>query len=57
MGCSSRVVKSTFTLEGGAVNLQLSKEVFDNGLTVILVENRKLPLFSLYSFVKVGGTS
>ena len=40
--------------DGVDVQLNLEKEVFDNGLTVIAIENHKLPLFSFYSFVKVG---
>ena len=36
------------------VHVKMLKRVLDNGLTVILIENRKLPLFSLFSFVKVG---
>ncbi|MCY4645024.1 MAG: pitrilysin family protein [Bacteriovoracales bacterium] len=34
--------------------LVLEKKVFPNGLTSILIENRKLPLFSLFVFVKIG---
>ena len=56
MGCSSKLVKGPSLNHGtGDIELKLTKEVFDNGLTVILVENRKLPLFSLHSFVRVGG--
>lgn len=36
------------------IHIKMLKKVLDNDLTVILVENRKLPLFSFYSFVKVG---
>ena len=37
-----------------AIQLKVTKETLNNGLTVILVENRKLPLFSFFTFVKVG---
>ncbi len=36
------------------INLNITKKVLKNGLTVVLTENRKLPLFSIYSVVKVG---
>ncbi len=36
------------------VEVDLQKKVLSNGLTVILIKNSKLPLFSFYAFVKVG---
>lgn len=45
-GGSSRSVKD--------VNLAITKKTLENGLTIILTENKKLPLFSFYSIVKVG---
>ena len=54
-GCTQKLLPLKYGPSSiGSVQLQISKEVLNNGLTVILVENRKLPLFSFYSFVKVG---
>ena len=38
-----------------AINLKVHKEVLDNGLNVLIVENSALPIYSLYSFFDVGG--
>ncbi len=35
-------------------NLKVTKEVLANGLIVLIVENDKLPIFSYYTFFKVG---
>lgn len=36
------------------INIKVTKKELKNGLTVVLTENRKLPLFSFYSIVKIG---
>ena len=41
-------------LTDAKLNLKVEKKVFDNGLTLLIVENHKLPVFSYYSFYKVG---
>ena len=55
-GCAGKFISfgEKDTPPEDSIQLQLMKEVLPNGLTVILVENRKLPLFSFYTFVKVG---
>ena len=54
-GCSSKWLPwPARPLKLDPLELPITKEVLNNGLTVIVIENRKLPLFSLFSFVKVG---
>lgn len=56
--CSSmESKKSTSESKGGIDSLSFNakKKVFDNGLTAIVVENKKLPIFSYYTYYKVGG--
>lgn len=36
------------------INLSVEKIKLDNGLVVLIVENPKLPIYSLYTFYKVG---
>lgn len=56
--CSSR--KSDRTEKAGSskseveINLKVEKIQLDNGLTVLVVENSKLPIYSIYTFYKVG---
>jgi zinc protease len=38
-----------------SLSFDVHKEVLPNGLTVLLVENKKLPIFTYYTFYKVGG--
>lgn len=38
-----------------ALSFKVEKKVLKNGLTVLVVENHKLPIFSYYTFYKVGG--
>jgi len=38
-----------------ALNLNVRKETFSNGLRVIIHENHQLPIFSYYTFLEVGG--
>jgi len=56
MHCSTTKVDSA--TEGGLVNgvyqIEAKKYILPNGLTVILSQNTKLPVFSIYSFYKVG---
>jgi zinc protease len=37
-----------------SINLKVRKEVLDNGLKVLLVENHKLPIYSYYTYFQVG---
>ena len=37
------------------IQLDVKKKVLENGLTIIAVQNEKLPIFSFYSYIKVGG--
>ena len=43
------------SLESFKLNLNAKKFVLDNGLKVIISENRKLPIFSYLTFYDVGG--
>lgn len=37
------------------IDLKVRKEVLENGLTVLIYENHKLPIFTYYTFFDVGG--
>lgn len=37
------------------ISLDVKKRVLKNGLTILLVENDKLPIFSYYTYYRVGG--
>lgn len=52
IGCASKTTKDNNTEE---INLKVTKEVLPNGLTILISENHKLPIFSYYTFYKVGG--
>lgn len=39
----------------GEISLKVEKFTLDNGLTVLVVENKKLPVFTYYTYFKVGG--
>lgn len=51
-GCST--VKKDKTL-AESINLEVDELKLDNGMTALIVNNPKLPIFSLYFFYKVGG--
>lgn len=51
-GCAS--VKSSKTLSG-SIKLDVKELKLSNGLTVLMVPNHKLPIFSVQTFYKVGG--
>ncbi len=53
--CSSGETKSKKGNSVEAISLDVKKYTLDNGLTLLVVENHKLPIFSFYSFYKVGG--
>jgi zinc protease len=38
-----------------SLNLKVHKEVLPNGLTVLIMENHRLPIFSYYTYFDVGG--
>lgn len=38
-----------------SIQIDVKKKVLENGLTVLLVKNDKLPIFSYYTYYKVGG--
>ena len=54
--CSSNNKKvSSEKGDSEEISLSVQKEVLDNGLTVLLSENHKLPVISFYIYYKVGG--
>lgn len=40
---------------GDEIILEVTKKVLPNGLTILISENHKLPIFSYYTYYKVGG--
>ena len=52
-GCSSPSTKKNTLAE--SINLEVEELKLDNGMTALIVNNHKLPIFSLYMFYKVGG--
>lgn len=38
-----------------SINLNVKKKVLSNGMKVLVSENKKLPIFSIYTFYDVGG--
>jgi zinc protease len=52
LGCSS--VKENKTLSGN-IHIDVKELKLDNGLTALIVNNPKLPIFSIQLFYKVGG--
>ena len=52
MSCST--VKKEKTL-AESINLDVEELKLENGMTALIVNNPKLPIFSLYFFYKVGG--
>lgn len=52
LGCTSRKESGTLS---NSINIEVDELKLDNGLTVLIVRNPKLPIFSLQSFYKVGG--
>lgn len=55
-GCSTQKSSSVFESSKNEVeiNLQVEKITLDNGMVVLVVENSKLPIYSIYTFYKVG---
>jgi zinc protease len=55
MGCSSLNNESGSTAdEDNRLSFKVNKKVLSNGLTILVVENFKLPIFSYYTYYKVG---
>ena len=54
-GCSTSEQGSDSSTGVDALKFNAQKRTFDNGLTAIVVENKKLPIFSYYTYYKVGG--
>lgn len=54
IGCSSSEKKKRQSL-ADSINIEVEELKLDNGMTALIVENHKLPIFSLYFFYKVGG--
>lgn len=52
--CSSGPRTASQTLPD-PLNLNVQSFKLDNGLTVLVIEDHRLPVYSLYSFYKVGG--
>lgn len=58
MGCAMNEKKKIEQATLDAVDniqLKIAEKDLSNGLKIIAIENRKLPLFSFYTFVKAGG--
>lgn len=57
ISCQSRTVgeKGKSLYKEGDISFNVQKTILSNGLTVILVDNPKLPIFSYYTYYKVGG--
>ncbi len=53
-GCSSSQKKEHQSL-AESIHVEVEELKLDNGMTALIVENHKLPIFSLYFFYKVGG--
>lgn len=53
LGSCSTVKKEKTLAE--SINLDVEELKLDNGMTALIVNNPKLPIFSLYFFYKVGG--
>lgn len=51
-GCASFKKEKTLA---DSINLDVEEMKLDNGMTALIVNNPKLPIFSLYFFYKVGG--
>lgn len=51
-GCSTTKKEKTLA---DSINLDVEELKLDNGMTALIVNNPKLPIFSLYLFYKVGG--
>lgn len=47
--------KSSSGLADAKIDIDVKEVKLKNGLTVLMVENPKLPIFSIYMFYKVGG--
>lgn len=54
-GAAKKSTKPEGENENKFVQFDVKKKVLSNGLTILAVENTKLPLFSFYSYYKVGG--
>lgn len=52
MGCSTTKRHQSLS---ESVHLEVEELKLDNGMTALIVPNKKLPIFSLYMFYKVGG--
>ena len=58
LSCSHQGNKNKDKNSTGGINqlsFDVEKKVLKNGLTVIVVENDKLPIFSYYTYYRVGG--
>ena len=53
LSCASKTSDSSKNSD--EINLDVTKVVLPNGLTILISENHKLPIFSYYTFYKVGG--
>ncbi|WP_408099128.1 M16 family metallopeptidase [Peredibacter sp. HCB2-198] len=51
-GCASRKKEESLA---DSINLDVKEVKLENGMTALIVNNPKLPIFSLYFFYKVGG--
>lgn len=56
--CSNQATSKAAAESAGGkdlIHFDVKKEVLDNGLTILVVENHKLPLVSYYTYYDVGG--
>lgn len=53
IGCSSSTKSKG--KKDGEIHIDVVKKTLPNGLTILISENHKLPIFSYYTYYKVGG--
>lgn len=52
---SCQTGRQTKSVDGQKISLDVKEKTFKNGLKVLVIENSKLPIFSYYTYYKVGG--
>lgn len=58
LGCSHQNANKSDEKKGASVNdlsFDVTKKILKNGLTILVVENHKLPIFTYYTYYEVGG--
>ncbi|MBT4792285.1 MAG: insulinase family protein [Halobacteriovoraceae bacterium] len=54
LGCSSSKNADKADQNTSGISIDVKKKVLKNGLTILVVENDKLPIFSYYTYFQVG---